>query len=78
MKKVKLSNNTEYSARLEVWDDLSTECKDPVYRLFWVNIENPDCGTPADGYCSNVGQYFTIKGAIADGLRRFGEKAVRP
>ena len=73
---VKLSNGKTYSARLEVWDDMSYEGKGPAYRLFWASPDGRT-GTPAIGYCSPGGTYSTIKAAIADGMRRFGETAVR-
>ena len=72
---ITLSNGTEYVARLEVWDDLHSE-RPIAYRLFWANPES-SCGVPAVGYCSPGGSYSTVKAAIADGLRRFGETAVR-
>lgn len=73
---INLSNGKTYTARLEVWDDLSHEGKGPAYRLFWASPDGRT-GTPAIGYCSPDGTYRTIKAAIADGLRRFGETAVR-
>lgn len=61
--------------RLEVWNDLHSE-RPVAYRLFWV-VPGQTTGCPAIGYCSPGGSYRTIKEAIADGERRFGETAVR-
>ena len=73
---IDLSNGKTYTARLEVWDDMNFHGKGPAYRLFWASPDGRT-GTPAIGYCSPGGTYRTIKAAIADGLRRFGETAVR-
>lgn len=72
--KIELSNGAEHEARLEVWDDLSVSGR--AYRLFWASPDGKT-GTPAVGYCSSGGTYRTIRAAVADGLRRFGERAVR-
>lgn len=72
---INLSNGAQYAARLEVWDDLHSE-RPGFYRLFWAS-PGGRTGTPAIGYCSPGGSYRTIKAAIADGQRRFGETAVR-
>ena len=72
--KIKLSNGAEYEARLEVWDDYSANGR--AYRLFWAAPDGRS-GVPAVGYCSGGGTYRTIRAAVADGLRRFGERAVR-
>lgn len=62
-------------ARLEFWPDLHNECAG-WWRLFWaVPGESTMC--PAIGYCSPGGTYRTIREAVADGVRRFGETAVR-
>lgn len=72
---ISLSNGeTKIGCRLEVWDDLHEECR--AYRLFWV-VPGETTGTPAVGYCSPGGVYRTIREAVADGLRRFNETAVR-
>ena len=71
--KIRLSNGAEYEARLEVWDDYNANGR--AYRLFWAAPDGKT-GTPAVGYCSG-GTYRTIRAAVADGLRRFGERAVR-
>lgn len=75
MHEITLSTGNTYVARLEVWDDLHNE-RAGWYRLFWVE-PGATTGTPAIGYCSPGGSYRTIREAIADGLRRFGERAVR-
>ena len=62
-------------ARLEVWDDLNNE-RPGFYRLYWV-IPGETTGCPAIGYCSPGGSYRTIREAVADGRRRFGETAIR-
>jgi hypothetical protein len=72
---ITLSNGDQYATRLEVWDDLHSELPGR-YRLFWARPDGTD-GTPAVGYCSPGGSYRTIKMAIADGVRRFGEVAIR-
>ena len=73
--KIQLSNGAEYFAQLQVWDDLHNT-RPGYYRLFWAN-PGESTGVPAVGYCSPGGTYRTIKEAIADGIRRFGETAVR-
>jgi hypothetical protein len=75
VKHIQLSNGDQYTARLEVWDDLHNECAG-YYRLFWAR-PGDSTGTPAIGYCSPGGTYRTIKDAIADGMRRFDETAIR-
>jgi hypothetical protein len=75
MQTIHLSDGTQYEARLEIWDDLHSE-RAGMYRLFWV-VPGESTGTPAVGYCSPGGSYRTIREAIADGVRRFGETAVR-
>ena len=75
MQTIHLSNGTQHEARLEVWNDLHAE-RAGMYRLFWVN-PGESTGTPAVGYCSPGGSYRTVREAIADGERRFGETAVR-
>ena len=62
-------------ARLEVWDDLNNE-RPGFYRLYWV-VPGETTGCPAIGYCSPGGSYRTIREAVADGRRRFGETAIR-
>lgn len=72
---IHLSNGAvKRACRLEVWDDLSAPGR--AYRLFWV-VPGETTGTPAIGYCSPGGSYRTIRAAIADGVRRFNETAVR-
>lgn len=75
MQTIRLSNGATPVCRLEVWDDLNSE-KPGRYRLFWV-APGKTTGVPAVGYCSPGGSYRTIREAIADGERRFGETAVR-
>lgn len=75
MRDIKLSNGTEYPARLEVWDDLHNE-RAGYFRLYWASPDGRT-GCPAIGYCSPDGTYRTIREAVADGVRRFGETAVR-
>lgn len=73
---VRLSDGTTRRAcRLEVWDDLASEAP-RAYRLFWV-VPGETTGCPAVGLCEVGGSHRTIKAAIADGRRRFGETAVR-
>lgn len=73
---ISLSNGeTKVGACLEVWDDLHEE-RAGFYRLFWV-VPGETTGCPAIGYCSPGGSYRTIRAAIADGMHRFGETAVR-
>ena len=62
-------------ARLEVWPDLHNE-RAGYWRLFWV-VPGESTGCPAIGYCSPGGSYRTIREAVADGRRRFGETAIR-
>jgi len=62
-------------ARLEVWDDSNNE-RPGFYRLYWV-VPGKTTGCPAIGYCSPGGSYRTIREAVADGRRRFGETAIR-
>ncbi len=62
-------------ARLEVWNDLNNE-RPGFYRLYWV-VPGETTGCPAIGYCSPGGSYRTIREAVADGRRRFGETAIR-
>lgn len=63
------------AARLEVWDDLHNE-RPGWFRLFWV-VPGQTTGSPAIGYCESGGTYPTIREAIVDGQRKFGEIAVR-
>lgn len=62
-------------ARLEVWPDLHNE-RPGRWRLFWA-VPGDSTMCPAIGYCSPGGTYRTIREAVADGVRRFGETAIR-
>lgn len=62
-------------ARLEVWPDLNNE-RAGYWRLFWA-VPGESTMVTAIGYCTPGGTYRTIKAAIADGLAKFGETAVR-
>ncbi len=74
MKTISYSNGETKECRLEVWEDNHCE-KAGFYRLFWTS--DGRTGSPAIGYCSPGGSYRTIKAAIADGVRLFGETAKR-
>lgn len=69
------ANPEPTTVRLEVWPDLHNE-RAGYWRLFWV-VPGESTGCPAIGYCSPGGTYRTIKAAIADGLAKFGERAVK-
>ena len=69
------ANPEPTTVRLEVWPDLHTE-RAGYWRLFWV-VPGETTGCPAIGYCSPGGSYRTIREAVADGRRRFGETAIR-
>lgn len=71
MHTISLSNGLEYTAQLQVWNNWQGK----GYRLYWVN-PGTSCGVQVDGEI-NGPVFATIKSAVAYGLRRFGETAVR-
>jgi hypothetical protein len=74
---VTLSDNTNYTARAEIWEDLSEESTRTLYRAFWVK-PGTSCGVPVVGYLTAGASFTTIKACAADFHKRFpGEKIYR-
>ena len=74
--RINLSNDTSYDGRLVVRHDWSANVPHGRnWRLAWENVGTSGF-VNAEGECS-AKHYPTMRSAIADGVRRFGETAVR-